>query len=204
MPLITLAELLRYAIGAALLTGVACAHAEPAAELKVLATDPAPDALLARQQPFYVRFAVTGAAPAAVTVSAWFQGNMIMDDGGTGAPALVPAGGTGVVSLFYWSEQPTRIDELRLHITDARSGTKINDYALPVALTWLADDPPPREPAAWVIEWQQARGAPPSTGIAAISAAIWGGLAAAVLLLAVALLWCRRRRAAPDDANARE
>jgi LPXTG-motif cell wall-anchored protein len=199
-----LAALLRYAIGAALLTGVACMHAEPAAELKVLATDPAPDALLARQQPFYVRFAVTGAAPAAVTVSAWFQGNMIIDDGGTGAPALVPAGGTGVVSLFYWSERPTRIDELRLHVTDARSGAKINDYALPVALTWLADDPPPREPAAWVVEWQQARGAPPSTGIAAISAAVWGGLAVAVLLLAVALLWCRRRRAAPDDANARE
>ena len=186
----------RYAIGAALLTGVACAHAEPAAELKVLATDPAPDALLARQQPFYVRFAVT--------VSAWFQGKMIIDDGGTGAPALVPAGGTGVVSLFYWSERPTRIDELRLHVTDARSGAKINDYALPVALTWLADDPPRREPAAWVIEWQQARGAPPSTGIAAISAAVWGGLAAAVLLLAVALLWWRGRRAAADDANARE
>src|SRR6187549_3486524 len=135
----------RYAIGAALLTGVACAHAEPAAELKVLATDPAPDALLARLQPFYVRFAVTGAAPAAVTVSAWFQGRMVVDDGGT-----------GVVSLFYWSERPTRIDELRLHVTNARSGAKINDYAVPVALTWLADDPPPRKPAAWVKEWQQA------------------------------------------------
>jgi len=194
----------RYAIGAVLLTGVACAHAEPAAELKVLATDPAPDALLARQQPFYVRFAVTGAAPAAVTVSAWFQGKIVIDDGGTGAPAMVPPGGTGVVSLFYWSERPTRIDELRLHVTDARSGAKINDYALPVALTWLADDPPRREPAAWVIEWQQARGAPPSTGIAAISAAVWGGLAAAVLLIAVALLWWRGRCAAADDANARE
>ena len=194
----------RYAIGAALLTGVACMHAEPAAELKVLATDPAPDALLARQQPFYVRFAVTGAAPAAVTVSAWFQGRMVVDDGGTGAPAIVPAGGTGVVSLFYWSERPTRIDELRLHVTNARSGAKINDYAVPVALTWLADDPPPRKPAAWVKEWQQAGGAPPSPGIAAISAAVWGGLAVAVLLLAAALLWLRRRRAAPDDANARE
>ncbi len=91
-PLTMLAALLRYAIGAALWTGVACAHAEPAAELKVLATDPAPDALLARQQPFYVRFAVTGAAPAAVTVSAWFQGKIVIDDGGTGAPAMVPAG----------------------------------------------------------------------------------------------------------------
>lgn len=199
-----LAALLRYAIGAVLLTGVASVHAEPAAELKVLATDPAPDALLARQQPFYVRFAVTGAAPAAVTVSAWFRGKIVIDDGGTGAPALVPAGGTGVVSLFYWSEQPTRIDELRLHVTDARSGTKINDYALPVALTWLADDQPPREPAAWVKDWQQAGGAPPSAGIAAISAAVWGGLTAAVLLLAAALLWWRRRRAAADDVDARE
>jgi len=139
-----------------------------------------------------------------VTVSAWFQGKIVIDDGGTGAPAMVPPGGTGVVSLFYWSERPTRIDELRLHVTDARSGAKINDYAVPVALTWLADDPPPRKPAAWVKEWQQAGGAPPSPGIAAISAAVWGGLAVAVLLLAAALLWLRRRRAAPDDANARE
>ena len=89
-------------------------------------------------------------------------------------------------------------------VTDVRSGAKINDYAVPVALTWLADDPPPRKPAAWVKEWQQAGGAPPSPGIAAISAAVWGGLAVAVLLLAAALLWLRRRRAAPDDANARE
>jgi len=72
-----------------------------------------------------------------------------------------------------------------------------------VALTWLADDPPPREPPAWVKEWQQAGGATPSTGIAAISAGVWGGLAAAVLLLAAALYWWRRRRAAADDVDAR-
>ena len=41
--------------------------AAPASELKILATDPAPDALMARNQPFFVRFEVK--APSPVTVS---------------------------------------------------------------------------------------------------------------------------------------
>src|SRR3982750_2855809 len=95
-----------------LLLCAAIAHGEPA--LKILATDPAPDALLARQQPFYVRFAVTATMPVTVTVSGWFKGKPVIDDGGTGAPAQLRAAGTGVVSFFYWSERPTRIDEVRL------------------------------------------------------------------------------------------
>jgi len=187
---------------AAWLTLLLCvaAYAEPATQLKILATDPAPDALLARQQPFYVRFAVTGATPVAITVSGWFKGKPVIDDGGTGAPAQLPAGGNGVVSFFYWSERPTRIDEVRLHLTDARSGAKIDDYAFPVALTWLADEPPLREPAAWVKEWQQATNPQPARGSAGAHAFLpaagwWLMLAAAVLALVGALIWRHRRRA---------
>src|SRR4051812_2572201 len=107
-----------------LLLCAAIASAEPA--LKILATDPPPDALLARQQPFYVRFAVTGVTPVTVTVSGWFNGKPVIDDGGTGAPAQLSATRTGVVSFFYWSERPTRIDEVRLHLTDAKTGAKLD------------------------------------------------------------------------------
>src|SRR3954463_957487 len=123
--------------------------AQPAAELKIIATDPAPDALLARQQPFFVRFEAKSAAPLSISASGWFKGQPVLDDGGTGAPAQLPAGGIGVVSFFYWSDKPTKIDEVRLHVADARSGASINDYAFPVSLTWLSDDPPPRDVPAW-------------------------------------------------------
>ena len=189
---------------AVLLFGATLAYAEPATELKILATDPAPDALLARQQPFYVRFAVTGATPVAVTASGWFKGKPVIDDGGMGAPASLPAGGIGVVSFFYWSDQPTRIDEVRLHLTDPKSGAKINDYAFPVALTWLSDEPPLREPAAWVKEWRQATNPQHARRDAGTTASIpaagwWLALAAAALLLVGALLWWRHRRATHAD-----
>jgi hypothetical protein len=188
---------------ATLLLCAAHAYADAATELRILATDPAPDALLARQQPFYVRFAVTGATPVAVTVSGWVKGQPVIDDGGTGAPAQLPAGGIGVVSFFYWSDRPTRIDEVRLHVTDARSGAKIDDYKFPVALTWLSDEPPLREPAAWVKEWQQATNPQPAREAKDAAASVpaagwWLALAAAVLSFGGALVWRRRRAAAAD------
>jgi hypothetical protein len=189
---------------AAFLLCAGLAHGDPTTALQILATDPAPDALLARQQPFYVRFAVTGTTPVAVTVSGWVKGQLVIDDGGTGAPAQLPAGGIGVVSFFYWSDRPTRIDEVRLHLTDVRSGATINDYAFPVALTWLADEPPVREPAAWVKDWQRmtnpqrARGAADAPAFMP-AAGWWLASAVAGLGLVGALCWSRRRRAAAAD-----
>jgi hypothetical protein len=197
---------------------VACAFAAtlacaaPAPELKTLATDPAPDALLARQQPFYVRFELKSAAPATVSASGLYKGAPVIDDGGTGAPALLPAGGgIGAVSFFYWGEKPTRIDEVRLRINDKVSGAQLGEYAFPVALTWLTDDPPPREPAAWVREWQQAQLAPGRRTAGQAGPAteqlpdpgMWLALAAGAALLAIAIAWWRRRaHAVSADDNA--
>ena len=68
------------------------AHVPFAAELKVLATDPAPDALLARQQPFFVRFEIKNATPVAVTVSGLYSGKAVIDDGGTDWPWCATGG----------------------------------------------------------------------------------------------------------------
>ena len=183
--------------------------AQAGSELKVLATDPAPDALLARQQPFFVRFEVTSAAPIAVSVSGWFKGSPVLDNGGTGTPARLAEGGIGVVSFFYWGEQPTRIDEVRLHLTDAR-GANITEYGFPVALTWLGDDAPPREPAAWVREWKQASAtgardpAAPQHGTLRWLALAAVGLAVAALAASRWWRWRRRRARVPvDDADRR-
>ena len=195
----------RGAVGLLWLFCAALGQAQSIAELKILATDPVPDVMLARQQPFFVRFEVVAATPLAVAVGGWFKGKPVLDNGGSSAPAFLPAGGIGVVSLFYWGEQPTRIDEVRLQLTDARSGAVINDYAFPVALTWLSDDHPPRQSAAWVTAWQQA--ATPKSSRRAQSMAAptlqpvwWMVLAVALLMAAAGLTWrWRHNRAAADD-----
>src|SRR4051812_21918636 len=94
----------------ALMFVAAAAYAQAPSELSLLATDPAPDALMARQQPFFVRFQVKAGTPVSVAVSGWFKGKPVLDNGGTGAPVRFSASGVGVVSFFYWGEQPTRID----------------------------------------------------------------------------------------------
>ena len=191
---------------------LSAAQVQAATELKILATDPAPDALLARQQPFFVRFELKNPAPVAVMVSSLYKGKAVIDDGGTGAPAMLPAGGgIGVVSFFYWGEKPTRIDEVRLKINDPQNGTTINEYAFPVALTWLTDDPPPRESAAWVKAWQQAQRARPAERKSApadgdfASTGVWLALAVGGVLLAIAIVRLQRRRAQPaaDDGATR-
>jgi hypothetical protein len=199
-------------VGAALLLAAALAAAQSPPELKILATDPALDALLARNQPYFVRFEVKSAAPVAVSAHGLFKGNAVLDDGGASAPAMLPAGGgMGVVSFFYWGEKPTRIDEVRLKISDAQSGAQLSEYAFPVALTWLADDAPPREPAPWVKEWQQAQAAARAQGPRAagpdaeqfMGPGVSAALAAAAALLAIALVGWRRRARADDGATRR-
>ena len=167
-----------------------------ATDLKITATDPAPDALLARQQPFYVQFELRHATPATVTVSGLYKGKAVIDDGGTGSPALLPAnGGTGVVSFFYWGEKPTRIDEVRLKVRDTQSGTTIAEYNFPVTLTWLMDDPPARVPPAWVTESKRIQAAGGSADSGTLSGpALWIALATIVALIAIAIVWSRRRQ----------
>ena len=178
------------------------ALAQAPSELILIATDPAPDALMAHQQPFFVRFQVKAGMPVSVAVSGWFKGKPVLDNGGTGAPVRFSTSGVGVVSFFYWGEQPTRIDEVRLHVTNAATGAKVNDYGFPVALTWLADDPPPREPAGWVKAWQKnpQPGAIVDAGAPVLSLLWLGGLAAAALLAAI-LWFVRSRRARSGDAQ---
>ena len=179
------------------------ANAVAATELKILATDPAPGALLARQQPFYVRFELQSAPPTAVTVSGLYKGSAVIDDGGTGTPALLPAGGgIGVVSFFYWGEHPTRIDEVRLTISDSPGGATIKEYGFPVALTWLTDDPPPRVAPAWVTESKHAQAG--GTAAPATAPVRWIAVASLLALLVIALVWLRRRRKSSTQRTAAE
>ncbi len=154
-----------------------------------------------------MRFEVKSAAPVAVSVSGLFKGKAVINDGGTSAPAMLPAGGgIGVVSFFYWGEKPTRIDEVRLKISAAQGGAPGAEYAFPVTLTWLSDDAAPRAPAAWVKAWRQAQETPlkseHGTGIAT-GMGVWLALATGGGLLAIASVWMRRRARADDGTSRR-
>ena len=75
-----------------------------------------------------------------------------------------PAAHVDLHPLDPSQHNPTRIEVVRLHLTNARSATKINDYKVPVALTWLANEPPLRETAAWAKKWQPATNPPHAHG----------------------------------------
>jgi len=138
------------------------AHAQMPDEPQVtfLATDPAPDAQLARNERFYVRFAVKSATPVAVMINAYTKGNPVFADIGSSAVNLLPAGGnTAVAHFFYWGAMTRHIDEVRLAVSTpggpATPG-KGKEFALPVNLTLTTEDATTsRTPAPWVLEWQQ-------------------------------------------------
>lgn len=151
-------KMLRYALILFCLHGTA--HAEMPA-LTVVATDPAINAgantTLAQRERFYVEVELPNAG--AVTIEPYYQGAPITDGIATSAAAMLPAdGGRGVVSFFYWGDQPALADEIHLNITTQAGIT--TSYALPVHLTLSTQDASqqtttPRTRADWVTLWEQ-------------------------------------------------
>ncbi len=137
----------------------ALAHAQMPDEPQVtfLATDPAPDAQLAHNERFYVRFAVKSTTPVAVMINAYTKGNPVFADMGSSAVNLLPASGdTAVAHFFYWGAMTRHIDEVRLTVGAPATPGKGKEFALPVNLTLTTKDATgSRPPALWVLEWQQ-------------------------------------------------
>ena len=194
-----------------MLFAVACAHAQMAGEPAVtfLATDPAPDAQLARNERFYVRFAVNSATPVAVMINAYTKGNPVFADMGSSAVNQLSAGGaTAVAHFFYWGAMTRHIDEVRLTVGDPATPGKGREFALPVNLTLLPTDAMTARPqASWVSEWQQ-------SATARLPATSSGGspiphlmpiilLAIVAIGIAVTLLFTRRSRPKPGRDSAR-
>jgi hypothetical protein len=138
---------------AALLIG-ACSPGPQVPEWKLVATDPAPAGRLGRQQPLYVQFEVRSAAPVSVTVMPRYRGEDQVDGLATHGKVLLPAGGgTGVTFLFFWTQTPTRVDELQFTVTAKDQPPR--QFSAPVDLTWRADPQTEPEPAPWVVEWRK-------------------------------------------------
>ncbi len=137
-------------------------HAQMPDEPQVtfLATDPKPNAQLAHNERFYVRFAVKSMTPVTVMINAYTKGNPVFADMGSSAVNLLPAGGgTAVAHFFYWGAMTRHIDEVRLAVSTpggpATPG-KGKEFALPVNLILTTKDAAgSRPPAPWVLEWQQ-------------------------------------------------
>ena len=91
-----------------------------------------------------------------VTLDPYFQGEALSNNLGTSAPVTLPAGGgTAAAYLFFWGDHATRVDEIRLVARAPKESTVRAEFALPVKLSWVARDVPPREAPAWSAETQK-------------------------------------------------
>ena len=189
-----------------------CAHAQAPDELAVtfLATDPAPDAQLARNERFYVRFSVKSAAPVAVMINAYSDGNPVFADMGSSTVNQLPAGETiAVAHFFYWGTMMRHIDEVRLTVGAPATPGKGREFALPEHLTLTPQEAAmPRTSAPWVTKRQRDSGAPRQSVAATDKPAARPILlslivaAAAVALTIIAYLVLRsRRKPRRDDAR---
>ena len=153
-----LAAMLALGIAVTVSSAVAQTQVPSDATLTILATDPGPEATLARQQSFYVQFEVKNPTPVAVTIHALYKGQPVLANLGTSGVVMIPAGsGTGAAHFFYWGEKPTHIDEVRLMISDPKNTSQGKEFRFPVKLTWTAKDATAQQEfAPWVREWQQA------------------------------------------------
>ena len=145
---------------ALLVAALAYAQMPDEPQVTFLATDPAPNAQLAHNERFYVRFAVKNATPVAVMINAYTKGNPVFADMGSSAVNLLPAGGgTAVAQFFYWGAMTRHIDEVRLAVSTPGAPTthgKGKEFVLPVNLTLTTKDAAGSRPSApWVLEWQQ-------------------------------------------------
>jgi hypothetical protein len=191
-------SLLRKISCLALIALAACAPVSEQPVLKVIATDPGADAVLGMQQRFYLQFSVTAKTPLVVTLEPYFQREALSVNLGTSAPVTLPAGGgTAAAHLFFWGDHATRVDEIRLVARAPKESTVRAELALPVKLSWVAREMPPRETPAWVAETQKS-GAPSARE----QRSEWIAFGAVILAIALGGFgsrWLRKRWRARDN-----
>ena len=132
----------------------AAAHGEeavqaPAVALTVLETDPATDAQLHYQEPFYVRFQVRSGAPVRVLAEAYYQGQEV-PVATIRERELRSDGGTDATLIFHWPEQATPVDEIRLVATRLGQRQPAATLSVPVNLIWGSE---PARAARVVPQW---------------------------------------------------
>lgn len=175
-----------------LLAATACAPVTDEPALRVLATDPGTEAILGAQQRFHVKFTATGKTPLTVTLDPYFQGQPLSANLGTSAPVTLPAGGGSAVAyLFFWGEYATRVDEIRLVARAPKQAAPRAELALPVKLSWVARELPPREPAPWVAA--AAAAAPPPALDERSQWLVFGAVIVAIAVSGFGSRWLRRR-----------
>lgn len=172
------------------LAGCTAAPDEPV--FRVLATDPDSAAVLGPQQRFHIRFSLSAKTPLVVTLDPYFQGEALSNNLGTSAPVTLPAGGgTAAAYLFFWGDHATRVDEIRLVARAPKEPAVRAEFALPVKLSWVARDVPPRDAPAWIAETQKS-GAPSARA----QRSEWIAFGAVILAIALGGFgsrWLRKR-----------
>jgi hypothetical protein len=176
----------------------ACAPVDDAPVLQVLATDPGPEAVLGVQQRFHIKFSLSSKTPLAVTIDPYFEKQPLSANLSTSAPVVLPAGGgSAVAHLFFWGDHATRVDEIRLIARAPKELQSRAEFSLPVKLSWVAREVPPREPVAWVSAAQKSGGNNNESPLSALDERsqwlAFGAVIAAIAVGGFASRWLRRR-----------
>lgn len=180
---------------AALLAASACAPVAEQPEIRLIATDPAVEAVLGAQQRFHVKFALKSKTPLVVTLEPYFQREALSANLGTSAPIALPAGGgSAVAHLFFWGDYATRVDEIRLVARAAKQQQPGAELVLPVKLSWVGREMAPREAAPWVGESPQSGTVTPPDAVDERSQwLVFGAVLIAVASAGFGSRWLRRR-----------
>ena len=177
----------------------ACTPAGDEPVLRVLATDPDGSAVLGPQQRFHIRFSVNAKTPLVVTLDPYFQGEALSNNLGTSAPLTLPAGGsTAAAYLFFWGDHATRVDEIRLVARAPKESAVRAELALPVKLSWVARDVPPREAPAWFAESQKSGASTAHEQRSELIA--FGAIILAIAIGGFGSRWLRNRRRARSES----
>jgi hypothetical protein len=136
--------------GLASVIGCALAQTPDEPKLVFLATDPATSATLGKEEPFYIQFQVQSTQSVGVMPDAYYRGEPVMYGLGTGGITVLPAGGgTAVTKVFFWGDNHTPVDELRLYVGNPKNPLSGKMFSLPVKLIWSGQPATPRTLAAW-------------------------------------------------------
>jgi hypothetical protein len=135
----------------ALMLAVCCAAPRLAAQISVqvhvVATDPAPEATLGRDDPFSVRIDFTTSAPVRLWVRPYYDGKLVAGATTNGSPER---SGTGTALGWFSFSKPAFVDEVRVL---AGGGTPYHEWEVaryPVAAYWNGVAGHRRAVAPWV------------------------------------------------------
>lgn len=135
----------------AALAVLACsAHGE--VQVRVIATDPAPETALGRDEAFYVRIAFTADTPVNIWARPYFNGKPVLQ---IKSNAASRRSGSGETLGWFSLDARDEVDEIRIIVGSGNPWREWSAASYPVRLAGTGAPAVPRQQPAWIAELRQ-------------------------------------------------